>query len=244
MVGEIDEALELLKVSGPEYGGGFPNHGPMAAAPHVALAFVRALLHNHDAPRRRGCEASRLSSFRSSFKAGRKPMTEEHPSPEGILQLGFGFWASKTLLSAVELGVFTELAKEPLSAETLRKRLGLHSRSAHDFFDALVALGMLRRDGETYANNPATDLFLDRNKPSFIGGILEMANARLYSFWASLTEGLRTGQPQNEAKSGARTRTLIIKALSAVGLSELKESSLNIKCTPQEIRCEAHFYVI
>lgn len=129
-------------------------------------------------------------------------MTEEHPSPEGILQLGFGFWASKTLLSAVELGVFTELAKEPLSAETLRKRLGLHSRSAHDFFDALVALGMLRRDGETYANNPATDLFLDRNKPSFIGGILEMANARLYSFWASLTEGLRTGQPQNEAKSG------------------------------------------
>ena len=29
-----------------------------------------------------------------------------------------------------------------------------------------------------------------------------MANARLYRFWGSLTEGLRTGKPQNEAKTG------------------------------------------
>ena len=80
--------------------------------------------------------------------------------------------------------------------------LGLHARSALDFFDALVALGMLEREDGRYRNTPATDLFLDRTKPSYIGGILEMANARLFGFWNSLTEGLRTGQPQNEAKTG------------------------------------------
>ena len=123
-------------------------------------------------------------------------------TPDGIMELGFGFWGSKTLLSAVGLGLFSELAKSPLDAEELRGRLGLHPRSARDFFDALVALGMLKRDGSLYSNSPETDLFLDRSKPSYIGGILEMANARLYHFWDSLTEGLRTGQPQNEAKTG------------------------------------------
>jgi O-methyltransferase domain/Dimerisation domain len=125
------------------------------------------------------------------------------PTPDGIMQLGLGFWGSKTLLSAVELGLFTELAKEqPLDDETLSERLMLHPRSARDFLDALVALGMLKRDGDRYANTAETDLFLDRAKPSYVGGILEMANARLYPFWGSLTEALRTGQLQNEAKGG------------------------------------------
>ena len=123
-------------------------------------------------------------------------------TPDAILQLGLGFWGSKTLLSAVELGVFSALAQGPLDTGTLRQRLGLHERSARDFFDALVALGMLERQGEQYMNTPATDLFLDRAKPSYVGGLLEMANARLYPFWGSLTEGLRTGEPQNEAKVG------------------------------------------
>jgi hypothetical protein len=119
------------------------------------------------------------------------------------MQLGMGFWGSKALLSAVELGLFSELASAgPLDSEALRGRLGLHSRSACDFFDSLVALGMLEREDGLYRNAPETELFLDRAKPSYIGGILEMANARLFGFWNTLTEGLRTGIPQNEAKAG------------------------------------------
>ena len=121
-------------------------------------------------------------------------------SPEKILQTGLAFWASKTLLSAIEIGIFTELAHGPQYFDALSGRLGLHPRSARDFLDALVALGFLQRDGEQYANTPETDLFLDRKKPSYIGGILEMANRRLYPFWGHLTEALRTGLPQNEVK--------------------------------------------
>ena len=121
--------------------------------------------------------------------------------PENIMQLGTAFWGSKTLLSAVELEVFTVLAKGPMNASTLRKQLGLHERSALDFFDALVALGMLDRQDGLYSNTPETDLYLDKAKPSYIGGFLAMMNARLYGFWGSLTEGLKTGQPQNEVKN-------------------------------------------
>jgi precorrin-6B methylase 2 len=123
-------------------------------------------------------------------------------SPEKIMQTGLGFWPSKTLLSAIELGVFTTLAKDAQPLGALREQLGLHPRSARDFFDTLVALGFLQRNGDRYSNSPESDLFLDRNKPSYIGGVLEMANARLYGYWGNLTEGLRTGQPQNEIKSG------------------------------------------
>src|SRR3954451_7001857 len=124
-------------------------------------------------------------------------------TPEGIMQLGLAFWGSKALLSAVELGVFSELAESgSTDGDALRERLGLHPRSARDFFEALVALGMLERDNGSYSNTPATELFLDRSKPTYVGGLLEMANARLYPFWGSLTEGLQTGAPQNEGKTG------------------------------------------
>jgi hypothetical protein len=123
-------------------------------------------------------------------------------TPERILQTGLAFWPAKTLLSAIELGLFTELARSPERRDALSQRLGLHPRSARDFLDTLVALGFLTREDDRYGNTPDTDLFLDRGKPSYVGGVLEMANSRLYPFWGSLTEALRTGKPQNEVKIG------------------------------------------
>ncbi|MFQ5605661.1 MAG: methyltransferase [bacterium] len=124
------------------------------------------------------------------------------PDPTKILEVGFAFWPAKTLLSAVEMELFTELAKHPEDLQTLQGRLGLHPRSAADFLDTLVALGFLQRIDDTYHNTPETDLFLDKKKPSYIGGLLEMANHRLYGFWNHLTEALRTGKPQNELQDG------------------------------------------
>jgi len=123
-------------------------------------------------------------------------------SPARLLQLGLGFWGPRAFLSAVELGVFSTLAKGALAECHLREKLGLHPRSARDFLDTLVALGPLRRKAGRYYNAPDADAFLDRAKPGYVGGVLEMAAARLYPFWGSLTEALRTGAPQNEAKHG------------------------------------------
>ncbi|MBO3459161.1 methyltransferase [Aetokthonos hydrillicola CCALA 1050] len=129
-------------------------------------------------------------------------MMDIMPTPDRIMQVGMGFWSAKTLLVAVELSLFTELASSPLDAQTLAERLRIHPRSARDFFDALVALGLLARDGEKYANTPETDQFLVRGRLEYVGGMLEMANSRLYKFWGSLTEALQTGQPQSEVKHG------------------------------------------
>ncbi|MFE2443985.1 methyltransferase [Streptomyces melanosporofaciens] len=123
-------------------------------------------------------------------------------SPEPILQVGLGFMASKALLTAVELDLFSRLAEGPRTGGDLGEAIGLHPRGAADFLDALVALGFLERSEDVYRNSPSADTFLDRRKATYIGGILEMANSRLYPFWGSLTEALRTGEPQNEHKHG------------------------------------------
>ena len=128
----------------------------------------------------------------------------QRPDPSQIMQVGMGFWASKTLLSAVELELFTHLDGEALSGGELQDRLGLHPRATYDFLDTLVALRFLERCGEgsdaRYRNTAETAAFLDKQSPTYIGGILEMSNARLYQFWGDLTEALRTGKPQNEIK--------------------------------------------
>src|SRR5947209_3577879 len=95
-------------------------------------------------------------------------MSNPGPTPDHILQVGLSFWASKMLLSAIELELFTELAKHPLPLAELQGRLGLHPRSARDFFDALVATGFLERDDDGYRNTPATDLYLDKRKPAYV----------------------------------------------------------------------------
>lgn len=125
-------------------------------------------------------------------------------TPSHIMQIGMGFFASKTLLSAVELKLFTALAGQPMTGAEIARSLALSERAVPDFPDALVALGLLERAGNgpeaRYSNTPETALFLDSNSPSYVGGILEMANARLYRYWGDLTEALRTGKPQNETK--------------------------------------------
>ncbi len=124
-----------------------------------------------------------MSATTTASPTSAVPESVPPPSPDHILQTGLAFWASKTLLSAVEMEVFTELAKGPESLESLTGRLGLHPRSSRDFLDALVALGFLERQNGNYRNTPSSDLFLDKHKPSYLGGILEMANKRLYHHW-------------------------------------------------------------
>jgi O-methyltransferase domain/Dimerisation domain len=128
----------------------------------------------------------------------------EQVSPAHIMQVGMGFFASKTVLSAVELELFTKLGSDGMTGPQIADALGLHARAIPDFPDALVALGLLDRDGggdeARYRNTPSTAVFLDKTSPAYVGGILEMANARLYPFWGDLTEALQTGAPQNEIK--------------------------------------------
>lgn len=155
--------------------------------------------------------------------------TDVAVTPEVILRIGSGFWASKALMSAVELGLFTELAQAgALELHELSRRLGLHRRGARDFLDALVALGLLRRSVRGYSNTPESSRFLDRRKRTYFGSVVLMAGERLYPSWGRLTQALQTGLPQSEAASGGdyfndlysdpRKLRLFLQAMTAFSL--------------------------
>ena len=139
-----------------------------------------------------------------------KTKSQELPTPDRIMQIGMGFWASKILLAAVQFQLFTLLAEnEKMSGAQIKSYLDLQCSDRHvfDFLDALTSFGFLQRDGllykANYSNSATTDVYLDKKKPTYIGGMLEMANHRLYRFWGDLENGLKTGLPQNEIKNGA-----------------------------------------
>jgi hypothetical protein len=104
--------------------------------------------------------------------------------------------------------LFTTLGSRRLTGVELCRELQFHPRANPDFFDALVAMKFLNREGDgpegKYFNTPEGATFLDAASPRYIGGILIMLNARLFKFWNDLPEALRTGQPQNEVKHGQK----------------------------------------
>src|SRR5881227_3985592 len=134
--------------------------------------------------------------------------TKQQLDPGPILQTAFAFWSSKVLLTAVEFGVFTKLGTRRVSGTELGAELGLHPRGISDFFDALVAMKFLNREGAgaaaLYFNTSEGAMYLDEKSPRYIGGILTMLNVRLFKYWHDLPEALRTGRPQNEVKYGEK----------------------------------------
>jgi hypothetical protein len=136
-----------------------------------------------------------------------KTKTAAEISPSKIMQIGMGFWASKAMLTAVKLELYTMLAPGALSEKQIKERMGFACSDRHvfDWLDTLVSLGFLERKGllqeAVYSNAADTDFFLDKKKKTYMGGILEMADSRLYKYWGNLEEGLQTGQQQNEGKN-------------------------------------------
>jgi predicted O-methyltransferase YrrM len=174
-------------------------------------------------------------------------------NPAHIMQVGGGFWASKTLLSAVGLELFTELGAESLSGEEIGERLDLHPRATYDFLDTLLALGFLERDGDggegRYRNTADTAAFLDKRSPAYIGGILEMFNDRLYGFWGDLTEALRTGKPQNEIKHNGKPMfdelysdparlEQFMNAMQGISLGNFHALAAQFDCSRYETLCD------
>jgi hypothetical protein len=170
-----------------------------------------------------------------------KLMRNEQLDPSHILQTATAFWGSKALLTAVELDLFTVLGEEKFSAAQLREALSLHPRGIYDFFDALVALRFLDREGDgpegKYKNTRETAAFLNKKSPRYIGGLPQMLNSRLFGFWNHLGAALKTGKAQNEAKGGGKSIFEVLYADQAA-LGEFLDAMSGVQAANFEVLAE------
>lgn len=169
----------------------------------MASANGRGVLSNTPTLATRGDGKLKVRRYMTEATAEKEPDTTEEtePSPDQIMQVGSGFWPSKVLLAAVDLGLFTHLADGGLRASEIERKLDLHPRATRDFLDALLSLGFLEREGvendPLYRNTPETGAFLNEADPRYIGGALDIFNNLIYEKWANLEESLKTGEPRS-----------------------------------------------
>lgn len=114
-------------------------------------------------------------------------------SPDPIIRLASGFMAAKHLFAASELGLFEALVDSPATIEGLAARTGLTRRAARISADAMVALGLLERDGDSYRNSPAAATFLSGSGPADLRPLLRCWSEISYPAWNRLAETLAQG---------------------------------------------------
>ncbi len=117
-------------------------------------------------------------------------------SPGPLMELSTGFWASKTLAAAHELGLFAMLAEAGgTTPDELAVRAGIEGRPAAMLLTACASLGLLEKTGDRYRNTALADTYLVPGQPYYFGGWLQMLDRRLYPGWANLTKAIRTNRP-------------------------------------------------
>ncbi|MGH3685373.1 MAG: methyltransferase family protein [Pseudonocardiaceae bacterium] len=131
-------------------------------------------------------------------------MLDDTVSPGRIYSLLWDQWKARVLQSAIKLKVFTRLACRPLTGDELRTALNVRAgpRAAVDFFDALVALGLLLSTDEHYHNSAEASECLDENKPALFVG--DAINEFLTLPSVDLTEALLEGPAVTSAKSSTQ----------------------------------------
>lgn len=132
----------------------------------------------------------------SSETAAGTGLDAAEASPEPIMRLASGFMAAKHLFAASELGIFEALADSPAALDALAARTGLTPRAARISVDAMVALGLVERDGDHYRNGPAAAQFLAGDTPGDLRPLLRFWDRISYPSWGSLAEALASGPPR------------------------------------------------
>ncbi len=101
-----------------------------------------------------------------------------------------GFWESATLMTAIEVGLFTALDGGHNTIETAASAIDISPLNAERLLTTCTALGLVERTGDRFVNAPDVDRFLVEGKPSYAGPWMLFSKPR-WAEWGRLTEHLR-----------------------------------------------------
>ncbi|HEX6769011.1 MAG TPA: methyltransferase dimerization domain-containing protein [Candidatus Binatia bacterium] len=99
-----------------------------------------------------------------------------------LMGLASGHVEARIVQTAVELKVFEAVEARPLSSIAAAAQLQLNERALELLLNALTALGLLEKQGEKYALAKISGLYLLRNSPHYVGGMIGF-DAMLWQTW-------------------------------------------------------------
>ncbi|MEO8597515.1 MAG: methyltransferase [Candidatus Solibacter sp.] len=118
------------------------------------------------------------------------------PDPQPVLDLIEAFRRSKTMFTAVSMGIFDALRQAPASAADLAAKLKANRDAMTSLLDACAALGLLEKRGGVYHNTPAAAAYLCADSPHTLRGYVRYSDAALYRMWGNLEDAVREGAPR------------------------------------------------
>jgi hypothetical protein len=137
-------------------------------------------------------------------------------SPDPVFQMLTGFLASKTLMTAVEMNIFTKLDGRQVTMQEFEQLLQLQSRPAQVFASALVSIGLLEVKNGKFSNSPVAATFLSKQSPAYMGDFVRMCDERLYKAWDSLSWSLANNKPADVKKEATQRASLTMPRATRV----------------------------
>ena len=172
---------------GTWYSGVTPADVPEIVREHFAGGRPVARLLNRD----EAAVKAEIRENRAKYLASVKARETSGAVPDELNAMIRGYQESRILLTAVELDVFTAVGAGA-GAQAVAKRCGTDRRATELLLNALVALEVLRLDGDRYENAPVASRFLVAGAPDDARSALRH-NLSLWTTWSSLTAAVREG---------------------------------------------------
>lgn len=117
-----------------------------------------------------------------------------NPDPAPIIDLIYAFRRSKTMFTAVSLGIFDQLGLTPAPLSTLARDFAADAGALERLLDACVGLGLLeKRSNGDYANTESAMAYLQRSSPNTLTGYILYSDRALFRMWANLEDAVREG---------------------------------------------------
>jgi acetylserotonin O-methyltransferase len=126
------------------------------------------------------------------------------PDTSVVLELVQAFRRSKAMFTAVQLGIFDQLAAASQSAQQLAASLNLNEGALKRLLDGCVSLTLLEHEGDLYRNSPTAARFLVSNSPATLAGYVRYSDQSLYKLWDGLGDAVREGTNRWAATFGGR----------------------------------------
>jgi 3-hydroxy-5-methyl-1-naphthoate 3-O-methyltransferase len=160
-------------------------------------------------------------------------------SPAMVMEDLTGAWRTRSLVAAIELDVFSQIAAGKRTVKEIGEAAGASSRGMASLLDALTAIGYLRKTGSRYSLRPVSATFLVPGGNSYMGATAHSVSLT-WDSWKNLTEAVRSGRPAETVDAPEAGKEFFPKLVASIFPGSFAASTIAVSRLPKKERLKIH----